>query len=69
MHNFEELKEEDEEEEVILEKAGLAKALLKELENGVVLLIFNESEEDKQTGEYFGKELFKLVDRKEIAKG
>jgi hypothetical protein len=44
---FEELKHEDEEEDVVLGAAGLSKALLKEFTNLLVLFTFNERPHDK----------------------
>ena len=40
--------------------------MLKEFDNLLVLMMFNETEEDKQTGVAMAKELYKVVDRKEL---
>lgn len=53
---------------MILDHAGLSKSLLKELENILVLMIFNEKPEDKETGIFYAKEVCKVIDRKEIAR-
>ena len=45
--DFEALKGEDEEEEVIIDYAGISKACLKELDDALVLMVFNEKEDDK----------------------
>lgn len=68
VHPFEALKKEDEEEEIILKNAGLSKALLKEFDNLLVLMIFNEKPEDKETAVYFSTQLGKIIDRKEIGR-
>lgn len=53
---------------MILSHGGLCGALAKELENVVVVMMFNEQAEDRETGVYFSQQLFKLIDRKEISK-
>lgn len=68
VHPFEALKNEDEDEEIILKHAGLSKALLKEFNNLLVLMIFNEKPEDKETGVYFSTQVCKIIDRKEIGR-
>jgi len=67
VRSFEELKDEDEKEEIILSHAGLTNALLKEMENVLVLLMFNEEVEDKETGVYFSTQIYKIVDKKEVS--
>lgn len=68
VHPFEALKKEDEEEEIILKNAGISKALLKQFDNLLVLMIFNEKPEDKQTGVYFSTQICRIIDRKEIGR-
>ncbi len=49
---------------MILKSAGLSKLLLSEFENILVLMIFNERPEDKETGVYFAQQISRLIDRK-----
>ena len=53
---------------MILSNAGLTNALIKEFDNILAVMMFNEREEDKETGVELAKELYKIVDKKELSK-
>ena len=63
---LEELKDEDEEEDLVLGSAGLSKALLKEFDNLLLLVAYNDREEDRESGKFMAKQLGLIVDRKEL---